>query len=385
MAEANFWPTNTAWITDPREVPDAAKRLWDHHQRAWSRRRGLQRLYMRHFPDAWERVRECRTRVTVTPGENRAGPLYLVKREGCKLRPYCPACNEERRSERARDAARVLESCAPGKAKAEAFSVTVAARGHTTSPEWHARAMKDHRAFMRGVAHGIDRAYGGGLGMLATFQPYGNEVLTLPHPHVHAVVSGWAIRDGAPAHVEPLDFKGGAGAKERALAPILEEASRELGAEVTILTSNTWIDPARAIGRGAVTSRYRYNFKEVVNPLDWQYDREADTVRILNYAKPLQSRVIDAATLRPRILAYGAAYGDWTDVGREGRRAGGRPIDGWYGILARGATIEETRALMQHVDSHREDCACGECSTYGRPEWQPDLEEGPVDPIARPL
>jgi hypothetical protein len=72
VAEANFWPTNTAWVTERSEIDEAARALWDKHQRAWSQRRGLYRLYLRHFPDVLEKLRECRTRVTVTQGEHQA-------------------------------------------------------------------------------------------------------------------------------------------------------------------------------------------------------------------------------------------------------------------------------------------------------------------------
>lgn len=126
------------------------------------------------------------------------------------------------------------------------------------------------------------------------------------------------------------------------------------------------------------------HFREIINPLDWHYDREAQSVRIANYAKPIASRVIPVATLRPRIVAYGAKYGDWRDVGRDGPARGRRTLDGWYGILS-DKLLPATRATMAHVGSHKADCVCGECTDYDRPELRPEWTETDIDPITRPL
>jgi hypothetical protein len=383
MADTAFWPSNVRFVKDAGDEKEAADKIYAEHAEAWRRKRNLYKLYVDHLPDMLEKLRRCRTLVRTRPGEGKAGSVAIVERVGCGVRPYCPACNEEQRVKRARNAVRVLESASPGREKPRAFGVTFAARMHTTHPEWQGRAMEDHRALMRGVARGLDRAYGGGVGCLATFQAYGNDVFTQPHPHVHVIMSSWKLVDETPARVQPLDLDSWPGARERAFRPIVEGVARALKCDVDARTTNTWIT-REVVGKASIRAAYRYNFRELLNPLDWFYDRDAQTIRIMNYPRPIASRTISAMTLRPRVEAYGARYGDWNDIGQEGPSRGRRTLDGWYGILS-DKLLPETRIVMSHTAQHSDDCACRECTEYERADWQPDWAERPIDPIARPF
>jgi hypothetical protein len=208
----------------------------------------------------------------------------------------------------------------------------------------------------------------------------------------HRVHQDWHAlnEDGTPRTLRDLPYIGAETpdqkyrtARERALAPIYENVTRELGAPMMPATSSTWNDRSIAIGKAQVKLRYRYNFKEVVNPLDWTYLAGSQKVRIFNYSQPEHSRTIDATSLRPRILAYGARWGDWHDP--DDKKKSGRPIDGWYGHLAYGRARDTAIECFARERTHSDSCSCGECNEYGRPEWRPELEEEPIDPVNRPF
>lgn len=371
-AMTTHWPTGTKVVYSLNELADAGAAIWESHRKEWQKYRTVMRLLETRFPDQWQWVRQCRTRWEWADLTGKTNG-YQIWGWACETKPFCPACNNKSQVARAMNARDTIAKTTPRGQEPRIFGVTIAPR---RDPEWRETVRNDHRRYMRAVYRVLERMYGKNVGAIATYQDYGESPFIHHHPHVHATVNGWNLRDGRADKVAYYDV-----AREGGIDPlrqiIVEEMTRAFGTKATFDIDHFSIRIERVqTGQTAHYKWLNYQMRELIDPMKWEWERGADHIEVINYTGEPPAKV-PLKTLNEGLASYGARFGRWGVRGR-------RTTDGAYGIMA-DKKVNATAEAMQSTKAHADTCRCKECVTRGRRNRAPDrYAEEPLETDSRP-
>lgn len=325
------------------------------------------RFLERHAPGVWDQVQHCREgRPDITPIED--DDRCSVQLAGCKQYPWCPSCNFEAMCRRASKAQKLFRQATPHGKEPRMWVVELGPGGFH-GRDWSAWAMENFREYMALQYDVIEWAFGEDVGAVATFQPYGEKLWAQDHPHVHWVVNGYKPEDDKPKRVKRYNLADGG--RDRILEDFSRRLAKASGARVP--TDTLWVDirepeagPKRVL---------RYNMRELIDPTKWRYIRDQGILATESYATGREAARFDAVSIAPRVAAYGNMYAHWGAPGP-------RPVDKRFGCFSN-RSMGDTAIIIGGDASHDDDCICGQCKQWGRPERGADLGHEGLMPRAR--
>jgi len=358
------WPRGTRSCDGGEEEREAlAQRMRNAHERAWAQHESVKTRLRRHFPEDWGRVKTCRMDKwydykTRDHAEQRN---LVMLRPQCRDMPFCPACNDVATYRRASGLVKRIAAGTPAKKKLRGWIFTVGIS--PLNEDWRLPRLvaSDLTRFKRAIYRACEGAFGKGVGALAIYQHYGQDVLVRERPHVHVLVNGWRLDpDGKPMRTPEYDLKGGGRAR---LTGIVTHELNRAFPEAGNPSAEAWysgkdINIQALETPSAVAQCAKYMARELIDFRDFQYD----ALKRLVYVNPYREQgpaVIDVPTLQRNLSLYNARFQPWASEG------GRRVFDSAYGELSDRRAGETAAAMGAHRE-HRDGCWCRECSNWSR-------------------
>jgi hypothetical protein len=347
--------------TEEREL--LATRMRAAHERAWAQRESVKTLLRRHFPADWERVRRCRMDewydYKVRDREDQ--PNLVILRSQCGDHPFCPACNDVATYRRGMGMVRRLGMGTPGGKRVRPQIVTIGVSPREGDTRLVQLVASDVRRFKRACYRAAETIFGAGVGVLVTYQHYGQEVPVHEHPHVHMLVNGYHLNGEGKVECTRKFEKN---SENKAMLDQL--AARELNRafpEAGDSSKRAWLSSfdtnvEEPETEGGVARTCKYVAREIIDFRDLEYDARKRIVYVTPYKEQGPS-VLDVPTLQRSLSLYNARYQPWSSEG------GRRVFDSAYGELSDRLAGDTAKAMGARRE-HRDGCWCRECSNWGR-------------------
>jgi hypothetical protein len=310
----------------------------------------VENLLVDHYPQEWERVRDCRWNYRVWESVERPGH-YKVTPYACWDVPYCVVCTRTTNHQRARAALDRFARATPAGKEPAFVHAVLTAPASPNGEGWGWKASQNVPTFALVIRKALEDVYGPGLGGVMSYQDFGERAFAKRHPHMDLSLNGWLIED---ASVKPLPrVRLERGGYDRVAAAT---ARRAKAIHVDAGPSNVDFS-ARIVGVREYYKVLRYQMREMVDFRKAVYSRTKQAVEWLSYK--------DARRERFTVQEFKAGYLEYRH--RLGLEGGSRvEFHRSFGHLSK-RSLPKVEALVGGAPlPHGRKCPCSECGDWER-------------------
>lgn len=323
----------------------------EHHAEA-QRHPDVLRYLRDHRPEAYFKVRACRTKARVA--RDRMTGRYKVRLYGCHIEPWCIACEHEAKWRRVGKVLERFQACTPAGRQPRFAHIVMTAALREDGTGWGRFAKEDPKVFRELTWKVTKQAYGEGAGAYMTYQDFGERAFNKVHPHLDFTLNGWTLdADARPALTATYSLKGGGrdrwmeGVRREVVARWLlpdEEA-------VSMLNIQSFV-----VGHGAYAKALAYQLRGLIDVRKMTYDRTRQLVYWSSYRDNTRARMT-VQEFHDGIRDYERRLGIFGDHQAKTLHVG-------MGHLA-DRRLKTTAKLMGSVEpDHRRGCYCYECGDW---------------------
>lgn len=342
-------------------LPDLQRARYQQSAKEWDAHPDLKLFLQDFFPGRWSGIQLCGRRFVesrAASGDDR----WKIRHLGCHELPYCIVCVKLEGNRRVAKTMDKFRACTPKGFQPSFFHVVQTApspmagepdgRYLPATQPWAHAALDDAEWFSQIVYDTAADHMGGELGVVASFQAFGERGPAHSHPHIDFTINGWSLRDGAPVKTPRPELEGNGRRKwDRSLAQLASKRVPGAG------RGNLWVGK-RVVGVAAYWAQMRYQMREMMDFRKLRYNRDASIVGWVDYNTGHVTRMT-ARDFLQAFIGYQEKFGSWSRNDRQ-------TMHRRYGHLA-DRNVGATSAKMGgEVPKHRSNCICSECSDWER-------------------
>lgn len=341
------------------------RQLRDKTREAWQDKyREAAGLLKDHFPGEWSRIQNCGMafeRRAWVP-DAKWGKLQPMR---CHNVPFCLPCVEYAHRLRLNGWFNSLERVTPAGLPLRLSQVTQTAPLNADGEGWGAAASRNVSKFRKVVGAHLREWYGEGIGVVMSYQDFGEQGFSKRHPHLHMTVSGYRLLDGKVSVVQDPDLAGsGRGRWDEGMA-----ARATVFGDWSGWHSGGSLDviPFKQ-GRAEYNKLLRYQLRELVDLSKIEYQPSKRRLLWKSGTGP-EVAGMDVLDFKARLLEYKLRLGVWE---RSQKTGGVKKLHVGFGILGDAAIGAAQEAIGGVESDHKPDCACGKCQEWYREEYTPN-------------
>ena len=338
-------------------LPAAHRQQRERTAGHWRRHPHVKKFLSDHYPLEWARIQDCGRRAMDFKSET-LEDTYTFTPNSCRVLPFCTRCIIPDASRKVGEALEDFQKCTPPGQPPLFYPFVQTAPNTEDNQGWGYPASKKIGAFGSLVNNVFTEGFGPGLGIIMSYQDFGERGPRKRHPHMDGTLNGYQLIDGEMQEVQPYDFKGNGrriwGARVMARAQAFQLGARDGNIQIK----------HRYEGVASVRSIMYYKFREMWDLRKIEYSRDARTIWWNSYKHNLRTKYT-VNEFKAMLGEYQWRLGAWK-APREESMAGTQRLHRRYGHMA-DTSIERTQATIGAPDPlHRKACKCKQCHDWQR-------------------